>query len=178
MDQAKAPPELLEALRRIDPKADLVCVGQGFWVLGVREPNPYAVKVLEDELRDDPHGAHRRLEDREFHLTDRGLAQPSAASRLQLLQLYASGFKPIELYQVQRPGFDIVEDFRIRDHNWRTRPELAWQDTKARAAVETGDRARMDVLEQYIDQEAGSWFHNVMRGARRFWQRHAIPKGA
>lgn len=186
LNQVKAPPELLEGLRRIDPAADLICVGQGFWVLGVHAPNAYARKVLEDELADDPHGAFKRREDREYHLSDRGLSAPNDSTRLELLRLYAygtgaadsPGFKPIELYQVQRPTASIVQDFRERHHNWLTRPEQAWADTKRRASAEAGDERRMAVFRDYIESHATFWYHHVMKGARRFWQRLPFPRGA
>lgn len=176
MHEEKAPPELLEALRAIDPAADLICCGQGHWILGVRAPNPKAIELLEDELRADPHGYYAKLEanaaDRDPSLLKEQLL---AGRRLELLQLYASGFKPIQLYQVDRPTMAIVHEFKLRDHNWRTRPDAAWAEFREGISVEAADRERTAVLHDYLEQESRFNWHHVFAGAKRFLQRHVFP---
>lgn len=177
MFDTKAPPEILSALRAIDPAADLVCVQGGFWVLGIRAPNPAAEEALAGEIKGDPHGAYQRRDETQEAL-DGMMAAPRAGARLALLQLYASGFRPITMHKVDRPGFDIVEDFRVRDHNWRTRPEAAWAELKEGVSMDIANARRTSTLIEYVQGEMGFLFHHIMRRAKRFWQPRAIPGAA
>lgn len=171
---AQAPPEILAALREIDAKADLVCVGDGFWWLGVREPNPAAIDALAREVKGDEHGAIRLQADREeagFRLTN-----PTAGTRFAMLQVMAAGFKPIQLYQCERPGYEIVQDFRLRDYNWRVRPDEAVQEMyDEHIDMDAANRRRTAILREYAEQESWSLFNHVMQKAKRFLQRAAFP---
>ncbi len=174
MKIAEAPPEILSALREIDPAADLVCVEGGFWLLGVRAPNPAAVEALAGELAGDPHGAHRRrLEDVEK--LDGMMAAPKAGARLALLQIYASGFKPIEMYRCDRPGYEIVEDFRLRDWNWKNRPDAAFGEFKDAVSMDVQNAKRSEIIREKIRGDGGFLHHHIMRRAKRFLQRVAFP---
>lgn len=174
---AQAPPEILVALREIDPKADLLCIGDGFWWLGVREPNPAAVEALAKEIRGDEHGAMRLKLDREEDGVV--LTNPKAGTRFAMLQIMAGGFRPIHLYQCERPGWEIVRDFRIRDHNWRTRPEAAVKEMfDEHVSMDAANQRRTGTLLDFVRQEAGYLWHQVFRHRRHFHQRKTFPGGA
>lgn len=168
-----APPETLIALREIDDKADLVHLGEDEWMLGVRVANPEAAGRLRERLkRLDPFKAHHEL-GREF----------------QLLQFYATGFRPIALYRIGDWGKDelgkrvrinmgyIVDDFRIRDFNWRIRPTEADAEFRSAISLDEGNKRRAQVMAEYFDQEGGSLFRHVFRAARSFINRVAMPSG-
>ena len=176
LNDVQAPPEIISALREVDPKADLVHVPGGFWLLGVRGPNPPAARALAEELKADPHGANkRRLETEEKGLSSE-LRSPVTGMRLELLAFYASGFKPIQMYECERPSWAIVKDFRKRDYNWRVRPDAAVAEMKDAISIDAGNRRRTAALVEYLQQEMGFIYHHVMRRAKRFVQR-AIPGG-
>lgn len=169
-----APAEVLEALRQIDPTADLVHVHGRTWLLGTRRPNPGAQARIQKQLRLlEPH-----------RLTD-----PTSGLEFQLLQFYAGGFNPISMYELGTEGRDeagqvaqidfsyIVEDFRIRDFNWRVRPKEAEAEFLDAISLDAGNRRRAALMAEFADQEAGSLFRHVMRRARSFLQRVAIPTG-
>jgi hypothetical protein len=177
---AQAPPEILTALREIDPKADLVCVGDGFWWLGVREPNPAAVEALAKEVRGDQHGAVRLQQDREQYREEAGfrLTNPTAGTRFAMLQVMADGFKPIHLYECERPGYEIVQDFRLRDHNWRTRPDEAFEEMRdAHVSLDAANDRKTGVLLDFVKQEMGYLWHQIFRRRQHFHQRRAFPTG-
>lgn len=173
---ADAPPEILTALREIDPAADLVCVQGGYWILGVRAPNPAAEEALAGELKGDPHGAILRATERDE--AQSMMAMPRAGARLALLQLYASGFKPIRMIKTDRPTHEIVDDFRIRDFNWRTRPEAAFDEFRQEASMDVQNAKRSDVLREFVRGEGHSLFKFIMKRAKGFLQRVPIPGAA
>jgi hypothetical protein len=165
-----APPETLSALQGIDAAADLVHLGGNEWMLGVRGPNPGAQERI--------HKALRRLH------PVKGLSH-ELGREFQLLQFYASGFRPIMLYQLGELDPDgepitfgwIVEDFRIRDFNWRVRPREAEAELKDAISLDAGNKRRAQVMADYFDQEGGSIFRHVFKRARSLVQRAAIPGG-
>lgn len=171
MGPLTAPPETLSALREIDPDADLVHVDGRQWLLGVRQPNPGAQERIQNQLRlVDPYKA----------------TSWEAAREFELLQLFASGFRPIALYQLgdETPDGDvvtfgwIVEDFRIRDFNYRTRRKEAEAEFLDAISLDVGNRRRARVLAEWAEAEGPSLFRYVFQRARSFLQRTSIPRGA
>lgn len=171
MGPLTAPPETLDALRTIDADADLVHVEGRQWLLGVRQPNPGAQERIENQLRlVDPHKA----------------TSWEAAREFELLQLFASGFRPIALYELgeERPDGEvvtfgwIVEDFRIRDFNFRVRRKEAEAEFLDAISLDAGNKRRARVVADWAEAEAPSLFRHVFKRARGFLQRAAIPKGA
>lgn len=170
LGEAVAPREALEALRAIDPDADLVHLGKREWLLGVRQPNPGAQERIQKQLK---------LLDPRKHFDH------EAGREFQLLQLYAGGFKPIQLYQLGDRDQDgelitfgwIVQDFRVRDFNYRVRPQEAMAELKDAISLEAGNRRRAAVMREYAEQEGGSLFRHAMKRARSFVQRVSIPGG-
>lgn len=156
----RAPRGVVEALREIDEDADLVYLGEQKWLLGVRRPNPAAEKRLEEQLRHlDPH---------------RGLS-PEMAHEFELLQFYADEpFRPIHLYETDEPGWEIVEDFRMRDWNWRVRPAEAIREMKDEISIESRDERRNQRVREIIDAEGPGLFRHVFKRARGVLQR-AFP---
>lgn len=153
------PPELVAALQEIDEDADLVHLGGDEWLLGVRRPNPAASDRLQEQLAQlDPVKA----------------ASGEAAKEFRLLQFCAKGFRPIQLYHAERPGPEIVEDFRIRDYNWRIRPAEAVAELKDETLIEARDQRRTERIHEFVDAEGPSLFRHVFKRARSFVQR-AVP---
>lgn len=163
-----APPEALIPLREIDPDAELLHLGGDEWLLGTRGPNPAAAQKLAKQLsRLDPLKAMDHELGKEF----------------QLLQICADGFRPVHLYEIGSPvtyddgrerpctwGY-IVEDFRMRDFNWRTRAKAALQETRDAASLEKANAWRDDVLRDFAEAEGPSLHRHVFKRARGFLQR-------
>lgn len=158
-----APPETLEALRGIDPDADLVHVEGATWILGVRKPNPEAQERIQRQLQ----------------LVDLYKATSYAAGlEFELLQLYAGGFRPIQLYtlgeeleggEVVTFGW-IVEDFRLRDYNWRVREKAAHAEFRDAISLDRGNERRANVFRDFFDAEGKGLWRHVMAKARNFLQ--------
>lgn len=166
-----APPETLAALREIDPQADLVHLEDHVWLLGIRGPNPAAQERLHRQLRilDPMKGVSHEM-GREF----------------ELLQFFAQGFRPIQIYRLGEATPDgdvvtfgwIVEDFRLRDYNWRIRPAEADAEFRQAISLDEGNHRRAQVLADFVEAEGGSLWRYVFAKARSFLQRVPFPKGA
>lgn len=165
----EVPPGVLQSLRDIDPSADLVHLGGSQWLLGARRPNGAAREKLERHLAQ-VHAARTGALD----VAERAVVDMELAKELAVLQLCADGFRPIQLYDLANPRWTfgaIVEDFRLRDYNWRTRPEAAVQELREEISFDVQEQKRTDRMREFIDQEGGSLFRYVMRRARNFLMR-------
>lgn len=141
-----APKEVIQRLREIDPMAELVYFGRGRWVLGVYGPNAERIAAARRRLSRLSHVPGHRAEVREM---------------VQEARLHASGFRPIEWYTVQgEPGGAIVEDFRLRDFNYRNRREATFAAALAESAGDN-DRARQESrIHDWVDSTASdAWRH-------------------
>jgi hypothetical protein len=133
-----APKEVIQRLREIDPAAELVYFGQGRWVLGVYRPNQARINA-----------AYRRLAFLS-HVT----LNERARDPMQEARLATTGFRPIEWYTVQgEPGAEIVEDFRLRDFNWRNRADEVF--AHALGASDRADAAKDRAAEDLAEAKAG-----------------------
>jgi len=165
-----APPETLAALCEIDPRADLVHLEDNVWLLGIRGPNPAAQERLHRQLRipDPMKGVSHEM-----------------GSEFELLQFFAQGFRPIQIYRLGEATPDgdvvtfgwIVEDFRIRDFNWRVRQKEAEAEFRAAISLDEGNKWRRRVLEDWAEAEGPSMWRFVFAKAKSFWQRLPFPKG-
>lgn len=168
---ATAPEETLRALREIDAAADLVHL-QGYeWLLGVKAPNPAAREKVELELKRIEKAARSFGGGAMIDPADKARIQSDLGKEFQLLQYCAQGFRPIQLYNIDNRQWtfrQVVEDFRLRDFNWRTRREAAFAELKDEVSLEAGNKRRAGILREYFDQEGGSLFHKVMRRAKSF----------
>ena len=156
--ERKAPEAVLQQLREIDPNADLVYLGGSEWLLGVRAENHAAKRAIERQLAwalDQP-----KLSD--------PLDAAEQAKRIQLLQLYASGFRPVHIYSTPE---ESVEDFRERDHRWRTDFDGTIRDRLREASLEDRREASEARLMDYIQAETGFLHRHFFRGAKSFMQR-------
>ena len=110
MPGPRPPDRVVEELRKIDPRAELVYFGHGRWLLGAVSPNPYRQNKGEAMLR-------------ACRMVSVGDDSERAVHRRRLASLAAQGFRTIQMYEFAEGAgapFDrIVEDFRIRDRNYR-----------------------------------------------------------
>lgn len=160
-----APPaSTMRALRQIDPKARLIHLGGRKWWLGVQDPQPEAMELAGDI--------------RENHLSK--LPQQiknelSSALRLEMLNECAEGFRPIAVYECDVPGEDVIEDFRIRDHNWRHRADATVEERLREASFEEQFEQRKQAMREMVQATFPSIHKYVLRRAKGFWQRVAAP---
>lgn len=159
---AECPPEILAALRAIDPKAELVHLGGTSWLLGVRGPNPAAVKQLA-RVMTIPRPMPPGLTD-----SERATLDLEIACQMQVAQLCADGFKPVQMYTMARPTHEVVQDFALRDHNWRVRPKEAFQEMKDAASLDLGNKRRVQRFRESVQAESKSMFKYLMQKAKNF----------
>lgn len=186
--QQRAPGPILARLREIDPKADVVHLDGREWLLGVRAENHPARDRVEAQLRH-AVAAPNELAD----AGERALIGRQMACEIEVLQLCANGFRPIQLYQVDesRPtgyrGFfadgprawtwgEVVEDFRLRDFNWRTRREAAFGELRDEVSTERGERERTARFMDYISARARDVYQRVFAKAKSVAVPHTFQK--
>jgi len=158
------PPNILAALQEIDSSADLIHLGGTSWWLGVRAPNPAAKTGLAHA-----HAKASKIPQVEDP-ADRAYAEVELAKELRMYQIMAEGFRPIALYEVEgSPGHDIVEDFRIRDFNFRTKSEdQIMRELKASISMEELNRPRIQRFGELAREKAAEAFRYVFKRARSF----------
>lgn len=162
LGEGTAPPEILAALREIDARADLIHLGGTKWWLGTRQPNPAAVERLAHAHAmaaatppiDDP--------------VERAVVQQHLGLEFEMLQHMAAGFCPIHLYDCEgAPGREIVEDFRLRDFNWRTKSERQIQrELKESVSADLLNKPRIARFAEAAREVAAESFRYVFRRAR------------
>lgn len=157
------PPDVLVALREIDRAAQLVHLGGREWLLGVERPNPAAKERVEAQLKAITEARIGGID----HI-DKVRVRNELGKEFQLLQLCAEGFRPIHLYDVDGSFAHVVEDFRLRDHNWRTRPEAAFKELQDEISFDVQDAKRTELVREFVDQEGGSLFRHVFQKAKSF----------
>ncbi len=116
------PPEVLRGLRGIDPAAELLYVGRGRWWLAVVLWDWQIVCSAAWCLRQLRAGVTRM----EFGIEWKEQLEraKSNAERAMMMRLGVQGFRgPIAEYHYRDPDSRIVEDFRLRDWNYRVCPE-------------------------------------------------------
>lgn len=163
----QAPAEILEALRAIDPEADLVHLGDRHWWLGVRAPNPAAVQDLEGAY--EAMRAVPEIEDP----AERAIVAMRLDREFLMRQIMAQGFKPIALYECDgAPGMDIVEDFRIRDFNWRHQTEdQVKRELRDSVSSEKRNESKVRAWGQMAKDAAAEAYRFVFRGKRSVTRR-------
>lgn len=154
--EREAPEHILERLREIDPKADLVYIGDEAWMLGVREQNDAARRKVLKEIT-------------EIRSEGPLVTNEARARRLELLQFYAGGFRPISLYEdTPVPGYEIVKDFRVRDWNWHNRREEAFQEGFEASDMWTEVQLRIQLIKDWMAAELPFIHRFALRGRRSF----------
>lgn len=166
----RAPEEIDAAIKAIDPAAELVHLGGLKWWLGVRAPNPAAV----DQLADAHNAAARRpvLEDP----AERAMMEVELVKEFQMYQVMAAGFRPIALYTIdghkREDGWawwEVVDDFRQRDHHWRTSTESAFAGAvKSSISADRLNAERIKEFGRMATEVAAEAFNFVFKKARSF----------
>lgn len=162
-----APPEILAGLRAIDPDADLIHLGGDEWLLGVQKENHPAKARIEEQLKTISHESVAVRDP-----ADRARVFMEMAREVQLLQFYANGFRPIHLYECPAgPQADLVENFRLRDFNWRIRPAAAFRELADEVSFDVQDRKkRTNVVRDFMRLEGKSLCRHVFKRAKSFLQ--------
>ena len=162
MVTAQAPVGVLEKLREIDSRAQLVHLGGTSWWLGVDETNLGARDQLLRSL------AQTDVAESALGVSDafeRALTLDYIAKEHRMLQIMAygvdggSGFRPIEIRECPKleDFYELVEDFRRADYIWKTQGVKRFM-TKMNAVKERS----LATLDR-IRQDARSWWHHFMR---------------
>jgi hypothetical protein len=154
-DARLAPRDVLERLREIDPTAELVHLGAGYWLVGSVQPNEWrrfkAARVV----------AHQ------FALPE---ARRSPGIVLAY-SLYAQGFRPVAMYTEREIQSGLaIWDFRERDYNWRNCAEETVAARLREAEGEIVTANRIAALLDHVRSEWPSIHRFIFRGARSFRQ--------
>ena len=160
------PEEVATALQAIDPDAELLHLGGTKWWLGVAAPNDRAREILESGELFQGKVSAMGVEDP----VERAMAQVELEKEYTMFQIMASGFRPIALYDLSDPDWSfgaIVEDFRIRDHNWRnqTANEHA-EDIRDATSMERQNRSRIAEAAQRMKDAASEAYAFIFKGRR------------
>lgn len=167
-------PALLRDLRDIDPQAELLYLGRGFWILGVVKHNRIAVRSAERRLK----RLYQTLHTAAARFRKDPALQVEWASRILQARLASWGFRPIATYQVQGwPSSEILNDFRIRDwkHQHFTQREAEAEFMEATSH----DRALEKKQKQIIEAHELTYrdIHRfAMRGQVSFTSRRPTPR--
>lgn len=158
----KAPPEIVAAIHHIDPEVELLHLSGKRWWLVHKAPNPDAARKLAELVtRQDKVGT---LDDP----AERAVVEHELGIELLMLKVMADGHKPIQVYEVDgAPGWEIVEDLRLRDHNWRTK-SLTQLKRELREATSTDhlNKQRAEQFGERAVERARDAFSYVFRKAR------------
>lgn len=161
------PAALVAALQAIDPSVTLFYVGEGTWWLGSVQPNEY------------------RLRDGEFILALEAQRSNPNPRNVFLGLVAQEGFARIEAYvgpqadglMTVNPGADneyvctILEDFRIRDHNWRIDRKAGEQVVKDRLDESLGEPERREAqaqFEQYTRTDGRAQYRREIKDRKTF----------
>lgn len=163
----RAPDELQELLRDVDPTAELLYGGAGVWLLGKYRPNR--------DIRKRAEGSIARLEVSLGKAAQGRISIPpkvkrEIAFRFWWWHLIRMGFRPVSRYPQEpgerihgEPGTWIVEDFRkrqwIADHD-RGR---ALQEREEEYDQEPREQAAQDRLRTYLEEMASDIHRHAFR---------------
>lgn len=161
------PPEVVAQLREIDPLAEIVYRGNGWWVLGTVKPDRIrylqAVRAL---------GAYYSLLTRanrgEITLNRKFKAELRLRLGKKLLQL--QGWREVTAFRQAVPDSGIVEVFRASDWLWRHRFREVEREKEREAEGTVALEKRRAVFESYMDQEHRSIHRHVFRKAHGILQ--------
>lgn len=162
------PPEIDRALKEIDPNAELLHLGGSRWWLGIKAPNPEASR--DDGVLGHAKRHAKRPTSPQLDPAEKAVMQVELEKEFTMRQIMASGFRPVALYEVEgggAPGWDIVEDFRIRDYNFRTKTEdQIRRDLKKHMSIEERDRPRIERFGRLAKEKASEVWRYALRRAR------------
>lgn len=165
---ADCPPHIAAALKEIDENAVLLHLGGTKWWLGTVGPNPKAREILESgKLHVGPVPGSPEMDPAE-----RAFTQVQLEKEYTMYQIMASGFRPIALYDTaeekgRAPGYDIVEDFRIRDFNWKNQSVGEHlEDVKDATSSDRANEGRIASAAQKMKDKAGEVYDFVFKGRR------------
>ena len=144
------PDDIRRRLHEIDPTVECVDVGRGYWILGALRWNRPSCRAAQEairrELEDVPHGMER-------------------ADRIAMLQLTVRyGFRPIAMYECHEPDHGVVEDFRVRDWNYRWRARQTFLERAKDSDDEPGLRRRQAIMLEGIRHYIPDVARHMRRG--------------
>jgi hypothetical protein len=157
------PPAVLRDLRTIDPAAELLYVGRGRWWLAVVRWDWNIVRDAAKVLRLLRQGVTRM----EYGIawSEQLERAKSNAERATMMRLGVQGFRgPIAEYTYRDPDSRIVEDFRLRDWNYRVCPEETVNESIAYASGEPQLAARIATLKDAARTRGWDALRHVVRG--------------
>ena len=164
------PPALLAELRRIEPTAELLYVGEGRWLLGTvrfRWDNyAKAARALAKIERDNATNLTAIVAHAEVG-RDKATLRAAAyrqSRNMAYLRAVMQGFRPIADYTIQgEPDSRIVHDFARRDWLFRVAPDASDQEKLDEADGTAAARRKLEVLRDTLTL-AKAGFRRAVRG--------------
>lgn len=168
------PEEIQTALEAIDENAELIHLGGKRWWLGVRAPNPKATDPMDLANAQKAAGLLPTVQDK----AERAVLEVELSKEFTMRQIMAEGFRPIMLYVVDPAGdqthkataanlHEIVEDFRVRDYNHRTKSQQQIErELKQASSVDYQNALRIKEWGALAADKAREAYNYVFRRAR------------
>ena len=143
-----APWDVLERLREIDPRADLLYVGEGKWLLGVYRPGEYR-KLF----------ARKQLRTLTTHNPEDDELEPWAV--VAKYRRMADGFAPVLIGEAENGLFGtLIRDFRVADYHYRNHADKTFEENLEASDLSHSLDERQAMMKDFADSEAGSvWRH-------------------
>ena len=170
------PPEVVRGLREIDPRMELVYVGEGKWLMGkceyARDRWEQAARTIENLLE-----LFTQINPLDVPMPWEQFVE-RAHNRMRERLLTIQGFQPIKGLVVREHQLHsgLVEWFRMIDWTWRFGHR---EDDREREALEDGTRdqeAKMKEVSDRFDAVHKDVHHRVFRGSKSF-KSSQIPGG-
>jgi len=155
----EAPTDLVAGLREIDPRAELVYLGLGVWVLGAVSPN---------QERERKAGRWITLE--------RKLPQEKQSmGRYRFARWHLDGFGFVDFFdESDLWNGRVLHEFRYADFRYRHNADEAFEQNLIGSDDQTDLDRRIALMLDYQSSEGLSVFNHQMRGRRSVTQR-ALP---
>jgi hypothetical protein len=156
------PDDIRRRLHEIDPTAECVDVGRGYWILGAIRWNRPSCQAAQEAITREygvpvsgPAGYESEDPDEEL--------SRNRTDRVELLRLTVRyGFRPIAMYECAEPDHGLIEDFRVRDWNYKWRMRQTFLDRAMESDDEPGLRRRQAIMLEGIQD----YIPNISRHMR------------
>lgn len=165
------PPALLAELRRVEPTAELLYVGEGRWVLGTVRPYwPNIQKAIGTLLKMERENASKLVAiavDAEVNSDParRREAARKSARNAAWLRVIIQGFRPIADYTITgEPDSRILLDFQRRDYLFRVQPDANDADNEAEALGDHAHARRVNALRDTLHTIGRKGWRQAIKG--------------
>lgn len=139
----EAPEHIRQGLRDLDPTAEVIYLGPMQWLVGKVRPNVHSRRI-----------AVTLLDTFTSQLSTGQRLSPRGQRRARFALLALQGFRPVEEYRMRDLDWRVVEDFRVSQWKMRHTNPDALLDDMERAEEARKAAARAEIADEYRAAEA------------------------